>query len=122
MGVFMTLKFLEWLRGLILAGDVHPFYVTGEWRSLSAAVLRLDRNECQLCKARGRFRRAEMVHHVNHVKRWPELALDIYYLDSDGEKQRNLLSVCRWCHENICHPERLRKVKRPQFETVERWD
>lgn len=118
----MTARFLEWLKGLILTGDIHPFYVTPEWRSLSRDVLRDDRHECQLCKARGRYRRAEMVHHVNHVKRRPDLALDIYYLDSDGERKRNLISVCRWCHENVCHPERLRKPKVLSFETEERWD
>lgn len=118
----MTARFLEWLKGLILSGDIHPFYVTPEWRGLSADVLREDRHECQLCKARGRYRRAVLVHHVNHVKRRPELALDMYYLDSDGERKRNLISVCKWCHEDVCHPERLRKVKAPSFETEERWD
>lgn len=63
-----------------------------------------------------------MVHHVNHVKRRPELALDMFYLDSDGQRKRNLISVCRWCHENVCHPERLRKETKPRFTTEERWD
>lgn len=118
----MTESFLSWLQSLIAAGDTHPFYVSGPWRALSADVLRTDRHECQLCKARGRYRRAVMVHHVNHVIRRPDLALDMYYVDSDGARKRNLLSVCRWCHENVCHPERLRKMKVPQFMTEERWD
>ena len=118
----MTEKFLVWLRSLIAAGDTHPFYVSVQWRKLSADVLRLDRYECQLCKAKGRYRRAVMVHHVNHVTRRPDLALDTYYTDSDGDQKRNLLSVCRWCHENECHPERLRRVRVPQFMTEERWD
>lgn len=118
----MTSIFLEWLKSLIAAGDTHPFYVTPEWRRLSADVLKTDRYECQLCKANKRYRRAEMVHHVNHVKRRPELALDMFYLDSDGQRKRNLISVCRWCHENVCHPERLRKETKPRFTTEERWD
>ena len=73
----MTRQFFRWLVNLIATGDVHPFYVTPEWRRLSADVLREDRHECQICKARGRFQPAAMVHHVNHVKRRPDLALDM---------------------------------------------
>lgn len=118
----MTNSFLQWLIGLIQSGEIHPFYVTGEWRGLSAQVLKEDRYECQLCRARGRYRKADLVHHVNHVKRRPDLALDMYYLDGDGKRKRNLISVCRQCHENVCHPERLCKEKAPSFETEERWD
>lgn len=119
----MTARFLAWLRALIAAGDTHPFYVTAEWRALSAYVIeKLDHNECQLCKAKGRYRRADLVHHVNHVKRRPELALDIYYTDADGERKRNLISVCKCCHETVCHPERMRRQSRPHFTTEERWD
>lgn len=120
----MTQRFLDWLVALIAAGDIHPFYVTPEWRALSTDVLRLDRHECQLHKARGKFARAVMVHHVNHVKRRPELALDMYYTDADGKRKRNLISVCKTCHENVCHPERLarKRKKQPVFVTEERWD
>ncbi len=120
----MTAALLDWLRGLILAGDVHPFYLRGEWRAVSAMVLKMDRWECQICKQRGRYSRADLVHHVNHVKRRPDLALDIYFLDADRSRQRNLISVCRSCHENVCHPERLRRMepKKLSFETTERWD
>ena len=120
----MTDRFLQWLIQLIAAGDVHAFYVTPEWRGLSADVLQEDRHECQLCKARGKFRSAVMVHHVNHVKRRPELALSWYYIDQDGQKKRNLISVCRQCHETVCHPERLAKKRRKPltFSNQERWD
>lgn len=119
----MTQEFLRWLIGLVKAGDVHPFYVTGEWRRLSAEVLRQDKGECQLCKARGRYRRADLVHHVNHVRRRPELALDMWYADQDGAKRKNLVSVCRECHETICHPERMRRGNRQSgYRNAERWD
>lgn len=120
----MTEQFLRWLRGLIAAGDVHPFYVTPEWRALSGEVLRDDRHECQICKARGKYAVAVMVHHVCHVKRHPELALDRFYLDENGQRKRNLISVCRTCHETVCHPERLRKAARKPlgFTNQERWD
>lgn len=118
----MTERFLSWLRALIAAGDVHPFYVTAEWRALSAEILKQDRYECQICKAKGRYRRADLVHHVNHVKRRPELALDIYYTNDEGERKRNLISVCKSCHETVCHPERMRRPSAPYFTTEERWD
>ena len=120
----MTDRFLQWIIQLIASGDVHPFYVTPEWRGLSADVLREDRHECQLCKARGKYRRAKMVHHVNHVKRRPDLALSWFFIDQDGQKKRNLISVCKNCHETVCHPERLaRKRRKPlSFSNEERWD
>lgn len=119
----MTARFLKWLQGLIASGNTHPFYVSGEWRSLSAYVLeKIDKNECQICKARKKYRKAIMVHHVNHVKRRPDLALDIWYIDADGNKRRNLISVCRQCHETVCHPERMHKKKAEKFQTEERWD
>lgn len=117
----MTQAFLNWLLGLIAAGDVHPFYVSGEWRSLSAEVLRDDHRNCQIC---GRANAAVMVHHVKHVKLFPHLALSRYYRDADGIERRNLISVCRACHETVCHPERMRRPKPKQtgFATAERWD
>lgn len=118
----MDAKFLLWLQGLIAAGDTHPFYLTGKWKALSAEVMRLDKGECQLHKAKGRFKRADLVHHVNHVKKRPDLALDLYYMDEQGNRQRNLISVCRWCHENVCHPERMRRNCKKKFATQERWD
>lgn len=120
----MTQKFLTWLRGLIAAGDVHPFYVTPEWRSLSADVIQDDRQECQICRKNGKFAGAVLVHHVMHVKRHPELALSRFYADADGVRRRNLISVCRACHETVCHPERMRRdaANRPTPVTEERWD
>ena len=82
----------------------------------------MDRHECQICKSHGRYRRSDLVHHIKHLKHFPELALDIYYTDADGQRKRNLLSVCRECHEVECHPGRLRKKQKPRFTTVERWD
>lgn len=119
----MTNEFLNKLKAWIAAGTVHNFYVTPEWRSKSAEVLRLDKAECQICRQRGRYKRADLVHHVNHVKKRPELALDLFYRTEDGEQKRNLISVCKECHEHECHPERLRhRSTRPKFDNSERWD
>ncbi len=120
----MTAAFLKWLRERIAAGDAHAFYCTGEWKRKRDDVFKIDKNECQLCKARGKYRRAELVHHVNHLRARPDLALDIYYVDNDGARQRQLLSVCKKCHEVECHPERLHKFKTKSngYSNTERWD
>lgn len=120
----MTEAFLAWLRGLIEKGDIHPFYVCGLWKQVSGQVLSMDRRECQICKAAKRYRRADLVHHVNHVKRRPDLALDVWYIDDQGERKRNLISVCRGCHETVCHPERMRREppRETGFQNEERWD
>ena len=72
----MTERLLNWLKSLIASGDVHSFYCSSQWERLSHEVLDMDKHECQICKQRGRYRRADLVHHVNHVKDAPERALD----------------------------------------------
>lgn len=118
----MTEWILIWLKSLIASGDVHSFYCSSQWVRLSHEVLDMDKHECQICKQRGRYRRADLVHHVNHVKDAPERALDIWYTDADGNRQRNLISVCKDCHETVCHPERMRRCKSAPPLTRERWD
>ncbi len=115
---------LERLMDMIAAGCEGDFYRTRAWKDLSAHVREMDRNECVLCRQRGRYRRAVLVHHVNHLTDRPDLALDIYYLDSDGNQKRNLISVCRTCHETVCHPEKAAKEQRAKKHviTTERWD
>jgi hypothetical protein len=49
------------------------------------------------------------VHHLKHLRQYPELALT----------DDNLISVCGWCHENIYHPEKHKKKNKDV--TVERW-
>ena len=112
---------LKTLEELIAAGRVEAFYSWPEWETLRAQVRALDRNECVLCKARGRYSPAEVVHHVKHVQDRPDLALSVYDPDTH---ERQLVSLCRACHEGQ-HPERLRSPwtasDKPQL-TEERWD
>ena len=63
------------LVGLIATGREHEFYTGSEWKKLAAKVRAYDRNECQHCKAAGRYARGEIVHHVKHLKERPDLAL-----------------------------------------------
>lgn len=107
------------LEALIASGREDAFYSWGRWRSLRSYVRKLDHWECQLCKAKGRYRRGSIVHHVKHLRDRPDLALSIWDPDT-GERQ--LLTVCKSCHE-LEHPESLRQTapaKAPV--TLERWD
>lgn len=113
---------LEQLRALISTGNEASFYQWGAWGGpdgIRQAVLKLDRYECQLCKARGRYSRGTIVHHVKHLRDRPDLALSLYDPDT-GERQ--LITVCKACHEAE-HPESLRQTAAPKVPlTPERWD
>ena len=110
---------LETLRRLIDSGEEARFYSWGAWLRTREQVLRLDRFECQACKARGRYSRAVIVHHVKHLRERPDLALSVTDPDT-GERQ--LVSLCKACHEAE-HPEGLRQCApaAPPI-TAERWD
>lgn len=107
------------LQAQIDAGCEHTFYCCAPWKNCREKVLKLDHYECQVCKARGKYRRASIVHHVKNLTDRPDLALSIYDPDT-GERQ--LISVCKRCHEDL-HPESQRKTQ-PAGEQVtqERWD
>lgn len=107
------------LRQLISDGREGVWYNGAAWEHMRQAVLKMDRYECQRCKARGRYHKAEIVHHVKHLKDRPDLALSLYDPDT-GERQ--LVSVCKRCHEEL-HPESQRQYRvREAPVTIERWD
>ena len=109
---------LKELAVLVAAGREAAFYGWPEWLALREDVLKLDRYECQRCRqGKHRFRRAKIVHHVKHLRDRPDLALSIW---DGGERQ--LISVCKSCHEEL-HPESQRQFKRIRAPlTAERWD
>lgn len=111
---------LKQLVQLIAQGKEDRFYDWPEWERIRGDVLKLDRNECQRCRnVRHKFRKAVLVHHVKHLKDRPDLALSVFDPDT-GERQ--LVSLCRGCHEDV-HPERQwRKVVKRDYVTKERWD
>ncbi len=105
------------LMALIERGREDLFYHWGEWRHLRTKVLQMDHQECQLCRAKGRYRRAKIVHHVKLLRERPDLALSVW----DNE-ERQLLSVCKTCHE-LLHPEsRKQYAMRTAPVTEERWE
>lgn len=97
-----------------------PFYTSKEWRKLRNKVLIDDKWECQICKTKGVYTRANHVHHIFHREKYPEYALSKYVTMPDGKVVRNLISVCKNCHETVCHPERLRHNKKIPL-NEERW-
>lgn len=107
------------------AGDLLSaiaFYDSRAWHRVRREVLRSCNNECQTCKAAKRHSRADIVHHVYHLDEYPQYGLMEYVDDpTTGERKRNLLPVCRTCHETVCHPERMcLTVPAPPL-TAERW-
>lgn len=118
--VLLTGQSLAWLKQLIKEGNTHEFYITPEWRRLRKSVLQEQKTECQAHKAKGGYHKANHVHHVNYVKQHPELALSKWFIGAGNKPERNLIAVCKDCHETVCHPERLRKAKKALWE--ERWD
>lgn len=98
--------------------NIHLFYVWSSWKHIRQKVLEMDHHECQRCKAKKIYTKATTVHHVNYVKRHPELALEIWY-EWNGVKKRNLISLCHDCHEAV-HGYRKQEKKKPL--TEERWD
>lgn len=102
---------------LIKAGHEAVFYHWPEWEALRTEVMRLDNWECQRCKTQGRHRAATIVHHVKHLRDRPDLALSIW-----DDEERQLVSVCKRCHEEL-HPESQRQYAPKESPvTEERWD
>lgn len=109
------------LRRLIERGRERDFYCWPAWHKKRAEVLALDHWECQNCKSKGRYKRAVIVHHVQHLKDRPDLALSIIDPDTGA---RQLVALCRACHE-LEHPERLADPWQPSAKpkvSAERWD
>ena len=111
---------LRQLLALLAAGRERLFYAWPEWEATREEVLRMDKRECVYCRQRRhRYRAAVIVHHVKHLRDRPDLALSIFDPDT-GERQ--LVSVCKQCHEAM-HPESFRRSAPAAVPiTEERWD
>ena len=108
---------LKKLQTLIENGTPEKFYDWRVWRRLRQEVLKLDNFECQNCKAKGRYKKGYIVHHIKHLVDRPDLALSIF----DG-KERQLVTLCKDCHEKE-HPESLKQFAQcNEHVTEERWD
>jgi len=102
-------KTLEWLKKLIGYKNIKAFYNNSLWTNKRVEILKRDNNECQKCKAKGRYSEGQCVHHIQHVKKAPHLAL------SDD----NLITLCNSCHDEE-HPEKFNNKPKVQL-NEERW-
>lgn len=119
------------IRQLIKEDQLWKFYKSKEWIRLKNQVLKSEHYECTECKKHGIITRYDVgedgkkrllstVHHVCHVKDHPELALSLWYKDYEtGKDEKNLIPVCKACHNRL-HPEKNHR-KSNGFMNEERW-
>lgn len=113
-----------WIRELIKQNRIYAFYHSREWEALRAEVFRDAHYECQRCIERGLYTRATMVHHINEVRKCPELALSKFFVDSQtGETKQNLIALCHACHEKEHDRSSaiVKQARAERFTNAERW-
>lgn len=111
----------KWIREIDRDGRIYRFYKTEEWRRLREEVLRDCHYECQLCLSRGKYTRAQTVHHVNEVRKKPWLALSRTYIE-DGQRKPNLIPLCNRCHNEVHERKLMGMEPKPKgFMNEERW-
>ena len=113
----------EWVLDLSREGSLYRFYKTREWLELRERVMAENHGECARCRDKipSVLRRADTVHHVNEVKTHPELALSMYFTDSEGVSKPNLIPLCNRCHNEV-HGRFAGAEKKPLPSFfVERW-
>lgn len=100
----------EWVRQISAQSyrGWKAFYHTREWRRCREEALRRDHGQCMRCREQGKYTPAVTVHHVQHLREVPELALTL----------SNLQSLCEACH-NAVHPEKA--FEHDGFHNEERW-
>lgn len=108
----------KWVEQFINQNEIHKFYASKEWRKLRREVLRESKYECQVCKQKGFYTKANHVHHNKTVREFPMFALSKTY-EFQGMTYQNLVAVCKECHETVCHPDRFKHDKKQLNE--ERW-
>lgn len=69
------------------------FYQTKEWKYKRGRVLERDNYLCQHCLKNMIFKAADVVHHIIEIKCAWSLRLE----------EKNLLSLCHACHNEIHH-------------------
>ena len=109
----------ETIQGWAKEGRLYRFYKSPEWLELRAEIMAENHGECLWCRQEGRMQRAETVHHVQHVRTHPELALSRTYTDADGTEQPNLIPLCHACHDRA--HGRMQFKPKPEPLTEERW-
>ena len=112
-------ELVKWIKYLMSTNKMPKFYQGKEWKKLKKEVLRADHYECQLCKSKRKLtilNDSSPVHHIKEVKKEPALALSKYYIDRNGKKKRQLISLCEECHNEI-H----KRFQKKEPLNIERW-
>ena len=107
------------IKQLIETNQLYKFYKSKEFVALKTEVLEEFHYECVRCKSQNKITKAQTVHHVQYVKKHPELALSKYYTDTNGTRKRNLIPLCNDCHNAVHHRFGYTEKKKPL--TKERW-
>ena len=110
----------RYIRQLIQADKIEYFYYSEDWKELREEVLDFFHYECQECLKKGTYTRADCVHHVNEVRKRPDLALSRYYTDAKGQRQIQLMPLCNTCH-NLIHDKLGEWQRKDKYTNVERW-
>ena len=110
----------KYIRQLISKDQIAKFYLSDDWKELREDVLETFHYECQECIKKGRYTKADCVHHINEVRQRPDLALSRYYTDDKGQQQYNLVPLCNTCH-NIIHEKLIKWQNKDKFTNEERW-
>lgn len=98
-------KLAEWINRLIAEDKLYKFYKSKLWLTLRREILAANHFECELCKrneckGERRYSRATTVHHVQFVKKYPELALSRTFTHG-GKEYKNLMALCDGCHNKM---------------------
>jgi 5-methylcytosine-specific restriction endonuclease McrA len=110
-----------YIRRLIAADKIAVFYQTEDWKELRQNVLEFFYFECQECLKKGKYTKADCVHHVNEVKHRPDLALSRTFIDDHGQQQYQLVPLCNICHNQV-HDKLGEWQRKDKFTNEERWD
>ena len=105
----LTQERMQQLITFIERRELMKFYKSREWMSLRLQALKRDNYECQICKEKGRYHKAENVHHIKEILTHPYLSLTL----------NNLLCLCISCHNEV-HDRKPRERKQT-FTNEERW-
>lgn len=112
---------VQQIKHMINTDSLHTFYNDRSWRRLSHEVMRAQHNECQMCKSYGRYSKADVVHHVNYVRKRPDLAYSVTYIDSEGKERKQLVALCHNCHEKVHERGAYKKKNKNKFDNEEKW-
>ena len=124
-------KLRAWIKELIDKDELWRFYKCKDWIKLKTKVLEDAHHECSICRQQGKITRYDIddqgnerllstVHHVQYVRKYPELALSMTYT-YQGKTYPNLIPVCKACHNKLHSDKGGSNKKIEHYTNTERW-